>query len=114
MIGLAITAPTLAADAYDGSYSGARVLTKGPDQTCPAREDVSLIIHGETLTFTNRSWLNETIMFVPHQDGSFGQISADAGGSAVIIRGRVTGNVIDADVTNGPCEHHWHLTKRAQ
>jgi hypothetical protein len=37
------------------------------------------------------------------------------GGDAVNIRGRVVGDVIEADVTdNGadpPCEHHWHLKK---
>jgi hypothetical protein len=114
MIGLAVGGPAWGADTYDGSYTGTRVLTKGPDQTCPSTEDVSLIIYGETLTFTNRSLLSKTIMFAPHQDGSFGEISAGAGGSAVLIRGPITGTVIDADVTNGPCEHHWHLTKRAQ
>ena len=114
MMGLAVAGPTLGADAYDGTYTGTRVLTKGPDQTCPATDDVSVTIHGETLTFTNRSYRNETIMFAPRQDGSFGEIVAGAGGGASFISGRITGDVIDADVTNEPCEHHWHLTKRAQ
>ena len=114
MIGLAAAEPALGADAYDGAYTGTRVLTKGPDQTCPAKEAVSVTVHGETLTFTNGSLRNETIMFAPRQDGSFGLISVGTGGSAVLIRGRIVANVLEADATNGPCEHHWHLTKRAQ
>jgi hypothetical protein len=113
MIGLAAAAPTLGADTYDGAYTGTRVLTNGPDQTCPAKEDVSVTVHGETLTFTNSSLRNETIMFAPRQDGSFGLISAGTGGSAVLIRGRIVGNVLEADATNGPCEHHWHLEKQS-
>ena len=113
MIGLAVAAPALGADAYDGAYAGTRVLTKGPDQTCPAKEDVSVTVRGETLTFTNGSLRNETIMFAPRQDGSFGLISAGTGGSAVLIRGRIVGNVLEADASNGPCEHHWHLEKQS-
>jgi hypothetical protein len=80
VIGLAVAGPALGADTYDGAYTGTRVLTKGPDGTCPATEDVSVTIHGETLTFTNSSLRNETIMFAPRQDGSFGEISAGTGG----------------------------------
>jgi hypothetical protein len=29
----------------------------------------------------------------------------------VRIRGRVIGDVIEADVTNPPCEHHWRVTR---
>ena len=43
--------PALGAEhTFDGTYSGQRVLTKG---SCAAADDVSVIIHGETLTFTN-------------------------------------------------------------
>src|SRR5262249_37719471 len=55
MIGVAVAGPALSADTYDGAYAGTRVLTKGPDQTCPAKEDVSVTVHGDTLTFTNGS-----------------------------------------------------------
>ena len=27
----------------------------------------------------------------------------------MLIQGRVVGDVLEADVTNGPCEHHWYL-----
>jgi len=45
--------PTLGAEhTFDGTYSGQRVLTEGsPSPRCPLEEDVSVTIHGETLTF---------------------------------------------------------------
>ena len=104
--------PALGAEhAFDGIYSGKRVLTKGSDRTCPAEDNVSVIIHGETLSFTNSALRNFVIGFYPKQDGSFHQISADKGGATVDIWGRVIGDGIEADITNPPCEHHWHLKK---
>ena len=49
--------------------------------------------------------------FYPRQDGSFDLVYVDAGGATVNIRGHVIGEIIDADVNNPPCEHHWHLKK---
>jgi hypothetical protein len=45
--------PVLGAEhAFDGGCSGKRVLTKGSvNPTCPAEDDVSVTIHGDTLTF---------------------------------------------------------------
>jgi hypothetical protein len=52
-----------------------------------------------------------TIGFYPDPDGSFHEIHTDEGGTSVDIRGRIIGDVIEADVINPPCEHHWHLKK---
>ena len=102
--------PALGAEhTFDGDYSGQRVLTKG---SCPAAvDDVSVTIHGETLTFTNRALKKYTMPFDPGPDGSFGQTYTDEGGRAVHYHGRIVGDVIDADVTNPPCDYHWHLKK---
>jgi hypothetical protein len=111
-VGFADAGPALGAEnAFDGVYSGKRVLTKGSGPACPTEEDVSVSIHGETLKFTNSALHDFVMGFEPHPDGSFRDISADAGGGSVLIQGRIVGNVLEADVTNGPCEHHWHLTK---
>ena len=111
MIGLAVAHTALGAEnKFDGLYTGKRLLTKG-SEACQIEEDVSATIHGEVLTFTDRVMHNFAVGFYPRQDGSFGMISSALGGAAVLIRGRVAGGVLDADVTNGPCEHHWHLTK---
>jgi len=111
MIGLLVAGPTLGADIFDGTYTGTRVLTKGEADRCPAKEDVSVTIRGEALTFTNSQLHNYVLGFDPRPDGSFGQIHTDMGGTSVLIRGRITGGVLDADVTGPVCEHHWHLTK---
>ena len=66
--------PALGAEhAFDGVYSGKRVLTKGSDSDpmCPAEEGVSLTIRGATLTFANSALKNFIISFNPGQDGSF-------------------------------------------
>jgi hypothetical protein len=97
---------------YDGVYTGKRSLTKGTaSTTCPAEDDVSVTIHGEMLTFTNSALKNFTEPFDPGQDGSFGETYTDAGGAVVHYHGRIIGDVIEADVSNPPCEHHWYLKK---
>ena len=98
--------------AFDGVYSGKRVLTKGSaTPECPAEDDVSVTIHGETLTFTNSALKKFAEPFYPSPNGSFGQTYTDKGGNVVRYHGRIIGDVIDADVTNPPCEYHWHLKK---
>jgi hypothetical protein len=107
--------PALCAEnTFDGIYSGKRVLTKGSaSPSCPADDDVSAAIHGETLTFTDNALKKFTMPFYPSQDGSFGQTYTGEGGAAVHYRGRVVGDVIEVDVTNPPCEYHWTLKKAA-
>jgi hypothetical protein len=112
MIGLAVVGPALRAEnAFHGVYTGKRVLTKGSGPTCPTEEDVSVTIYGATLTFTNSALRNFAMGFDPHPDRSFGEIYTDIGGASVLIRGRIVGDVLEADVSDGPCEHHWHLTR---
>src|SRR5215467_1900967 len=114
MICLVAGIPALGAEhTFDGVYSGKRVLTKASaGSDCPAEDDVSVTIHGETLTFTN-SVLKKFIQpFYPGRDGSFGQTYTDAGGRAVHYHGRIVQDVIDADAENPPCEYHWHLKKQ--
>jgi hypothetical protein len=107
-----LVAPVLGAEhKFDGAYTGKRSLVKGSGPLCPAEEDVSVTIHGQTLTFTNSALKKFTIGFYLNQDGSFSQIYVDEGGDTVNIHGHVIEGVLDADVTNPPCEHHWHLKK---
>ena len=73
--------PALGAEhTFDGVYSGKRVLIKGSDPYCPAEDDVSVIIHGEMLSFTDSALRKFRIGFYPSQDGSFGEISVGEGG----------------------------------
>jgi hypothetical protein len=96
---------------FDGIYTGKRSLIKGSGQVCPVKEDVSVTINGETLSFTNSVLKKFVIGFYPREDGSFSQTYDDEGGDEVRIQGRITGDVIEADVINPPCEHHWRLMK---
>jgi hypothetical protein len=115
IIYLAVTGPCSAAgNNFDGDYSGTRVLIEGRPPVCPATDDVSVTILGNTLTFSNSALKKFVISFSPDPDGSFKQIYEDSGGTSVLIQGRVTGDTLDADVTNegNPCKHHWHLTKQ--
>jgi hypothetical protein len=93
------------------------VLAKGSASQCRAKEDVSVTIHGDTLSFTNSALKKFTIAFNPSNQGLFGEIYAAEGGATVKISGHIIGAVLDADVTNyaidPPCEHHWHLKKQA-
>ena len=113
MICLVAGIPALGAEhTFDGVYSGKRVLTKGSASSmCPAADDVSVTIHGETLTFTNSALKKFTEPFFPGSDGSFGETYTDEGGAVVHYHGRIVGDIIEADVTNPPCEYHWHLKK---
>jgi hypothetical protein len=52
-----VAVPGLAAEnMFDGVYSGKRLLIKGSGAQCPAEEDVSVTIQGETLTFTDSAF----------------------------------------------------------
>ena len=69
MICLVAGIPALGAEhTFDGVYSGRRVLTKGSASSmCPAEDDVSVTIHGETLTFTDSALQKFTEPFFPVQ-----------------------------------------------
>ena len=110
---LAVAGPALGAEnRFDGVYTGKTTLTKGSNPPCIAYDDVIITIHGKTLKFTNNKLKNFVISFYPRKDGSFRQSHIyNKQGSFVNIKGYVTGYLIEADVTNPPCEHHWHLTK---
>ena len=114
MICLAVAGSALSAeDTFDGVYTGKRVLTKdtgGPG--CPAADEVSVTVHGKMLTVTISEHQTFVISFNPHQDGSFLEIYVDpSDDDTVTVQGRIAGGFLDADVTNPPCEHHWHLKK---
>ena len=105
--------PALGSDhRFDGIYVGKRVLTNGAaGLNCSVENDVSVTIKGETLRFTDSTLKDFIMPFYPDQDGLFGQIHTGEGGTDVHYHGRVIEDIIEADVTNPPCEYHWHLKK---
>jgi hypothetical protein len=112
LICLAVAEPVLSDEnAFDGAYIGKRVRTQGSGPACPTEDDLPVTIQGGALTYTHSVLHNFVLGFDPQRDGSFSETYSDADGGFMLIQGRIVGNVLDADVTNGPCEHHWHLTK---
>jgi hypothetical protein len=112
---LVLGAPVALANAsYDGVYTGKRWVTNGPADICPTEDNVSVTIHGDTLTFTNSAVKNYAINFdfALKPDGTFDETHVDVGGNLVEIQGRIAGGVLEGDVNNPPCEHHWRLEKK--
>ena len=110
---IAFAAPALGAEAFDGTYTGERVLTKGDPAACTAKDPVSVVAHGNLLTFTNSKVKGYSISLIPQADGSFGQQSANMGGLKVAIHGHIGDGVLDSDVSSEYCTHHWHAEKRS-
>jgi hypothetical protein len=111
--GLALAMPLAAQPvSFDGTYIGKRILTNDDKTFCLIEENASVTIKGGDLTFTDSNARDYAIAFKPRADGSFSLLSANIGGAVVAIRGRISGNALDADVTSAYCEHHWHLEKR--
>ena len=112
----AIAGPSMAAGGpYDGTYQGKRVRVDGPAELCPAEDDISVTINGTTLKFTNSRYQDYDLDLEPDKDGSFDKTTI-AEGTIVLIKGRITGGTLDADVQNfasdNKCKYHWHLTKQ--
>ena len=111
---LVAAGPALGAEnRFDGVYTGKATLTKGSSPGCPADDDISVTVHGKTLKYTGSRLQNFVIAFYPRQDGSFRQSHVHQQGAFVNIEGRVSGELIEADVANPHCEHHWYLRKEA-
>ena len=112
MIVLAAPEPARSAKGiFDGVYTGKGLVKQGPSSACPSEENVSVTIKAEILKYTVGSRRRVVMGFFPRPDGSFSRVSVGSAGRAVVIQGRVVGDVLDADVTKAPCEFHWHLTK---
>jgi hypothetical protein len=67
--------------------------TKGT-APCPAEDDVSVTITGETLVFTNRPLKKYTMPFNPGPDGSFGQTHIEGENSVVYYHGLNNGEML--------------------
>lgn len=108
---LAVSASPLRADnAADGIYIGKRL---GKNASCqPVEDNVSVVVRGHVLEFTNDRLINKQIQFNLKPDGSFNQVHVDIGGSVVSIKGQITEGVLDAQVDDNTCKYQWHLTKK--
>jgi hypothetical protein len=54
---------------------------------------------------------NYAIGFYPSPGGTFDGTHVEVGGDVCEVQGRIVRGVLDAEVDNPPCEHHWPLEK---
>ena len=91
MICLSGLGSALAADTFDGVYTGRRAVEKGAGPRCEG-SDVTVVIKGETLRITAGHRPSVLMGFLSRPDGSFSQLSAGGiRGPAVMIKGRIVG-----------------------
>jgi hypothetical protein len=74
------------------------VQAQSSDPTCAPTGDVSVTIQDNTLTLTNSALRSFVMSFDPHPDGSFSRFYADASEGYMLIRGRIVGNILEADI----------------
>ena len=72
---------------------------------------MSVTIQDTIMLFTNGILHSFVLELESNPDGSFERTYISAGGHYVVIHGRIMGNVIEADVENEPCSHHWRVKK---
>jgi hypothetical protein len=115
MVWLAVAGSALGEYTFDGVYTG-RALTSGSTAICAAEDNVFVTINGHELSFSDSIVQDVIIGFDASPDGSFAETYQDVGGETVAIKGRVAGDVMEADVSDDStaCVHHWHLTRQHQ
>jgi hypothetical protein len=114
VIGIAIAGPSAKAQSpYDGVYKGTRERTEGPAESCPTKENVTVIINGRALRFIDSTLQRSSLEFEPDANGAFNITYNILGNTNVVIKGHATATSLEADVTNSStkCRHHWHLAK---
>lgn len=105
----------LAAGSFDGTYAGPRTQTKGETiGKCQnlGRDRTMLIVKDNVATYT---WATGPINAPVQADGSFegraqGLAMAGASGS-FILKGKITGPKLEADLGTTVCAVHLSLTK---
>ncbi|HEY7579655.1 MAG TPA: hypothetical protein VH855_18855 [Acetobacteraceae bacterium] len=106
--------PALAAG-YDGTYRGDVTLTRGDESICgkSAYQTAYTVVNGQfAIVYDNVHHVGVNLQVAP--DGSFSgsqQYQAGKQSSMVKASGRISGNVLDAQVEGHACARKYHLTK---
>ena len=109
---LVVASTAYAADnSFDGTYRGKGTLTKGTDEYCPHALETSVTLRDDMITFTDRQGQPIVLSVKIAQDGSFDDINQGYG-YVWLIKGQITGGVMELDTTRAGCEFHWSLTKK--
>ena len=102
-----------AGNQFDGEYLGTEVLTSGSAPPCSPGGIVTFTVSSNNMKFVDSRSREFPLRFDPGPDGSFATAYQDTADSLVDVRGRVVGNVIDADISNygSGCSHHPRAVK---
>jgi len=117
LVGVALAA----SGAYDGRYHGDVTLTRGDEGVCgkASYQTTFTVVNGEfNIVWDPVHHIGVNVLVA--DDGSFSgsqQFNLGGGGkgpataSELKARGRIAGNVLDADVDGKACARHYHLPK---
>jgi hypothetical protein len=103
-----------AAGPFDGTYSGSRRETKSNNSGfCQNinRDQTQLVVANGVASYP---WAKKTFEAPVKSDGTFeitGQGLAMAGASSITLKGKITGNNMEADIGNNSCAAHMSLKK---
>jgi hypothetical protein len=104
-----------ASPGYDGAYHGDVTLTRGAESLCgkSSYPVTYTVVNGQfSIVYDNVHHVGVNLQVQP--DGSFSgsqQYQAGAQQSQVKASGRISGNVLDAQVEGVACARKYHLTK---
>jgi hypothetical protein len=100
---------------YDGTYRGDVTLTRGDESICgkSAYQTTYTVVNGQfAIVYDNVHHVGVNLQV--QSDGSFsGSQQYQAGNQRSLVKasGRITGNVLDAQVEGQACARKYHLTK---
>lgn len=99
-------APAPAVVGSDGEYRGTATRFQAESRACPRPGLVTIIVFAGKFQYRwdHDTWLNATI----DADGTL-----QANEDGITLRGRLTGPVIEGDITNGNCGFHFTVRKAA-
>jgi len=105
-----------ASSPFDGVYSGDQTTTRGGAGSviCPNGPTTSITVSDGRFTAVYNSQNHIGVNLEIAADGSFSgtQRYGGGGGTMARVNGRITGNVLEADITGNTCAYHLSLKKQ--
>lgn len=97
--------PVAATDQSDGEYRGTSTRYQADSRRCPHPGLVTVIVFDDKFQYRwdHDTWLDATI-------SPEGEVRAEAPG--ITLQGRLAGNRIEGDITDGTCGFHFTVKKR--
>ncbi len=114
VIGLALAAPAGAAGPFDGTYKGNQTtLRTNGSAECAHLDHPNMVVVVQDSQFVRR-WGEATLNVTVGPDGSFSSTVATSDSRKlrnIVIKGRIAGGTLDAEIGTPLCAAHLSLTK---